>query len=255
MFSGLIPRFTKDAKVLQTGSATWRLEIPAGTARGYRLAQLDDYQKQSRHAYPRRSPFTLILRARASQRNIPGTWGMGLWNNPFGMALFSGSEGILLPVIPNAAWFFFASQENYLSLRDDIPAWGALAATFRSPHWSALWLAPGALAAPLLLIHPLARLLRRLSRKVIQQDALQLALDPTEWHTYRLDWQAGRVLFWVDDGLTFETSVVPHAPLGCVIWIDNQFASFRADGNLRFGSLANPESAWIEIEDLQLEGG
>ena len=72
-------------------------------------------------------------------------------------------------------------------------------------------------------------------------------VNPCDWHTYRLDWQAQRVRFWVDDGLALETSWAPRPPLGLVIWIDNQFLAFWPDGSLQAGAEATLEPAWIEI--------
>ena len=72
-------------------------------------------------------------------------------------------------------------------------------------------------------------------------------MNPCEWHTYRLDWQAQQVRFWVDDGLVLETPFAPRPPLGLVIWIDNQFLAFRPNGRLQAGTQAILEPAWIEI--------
>src|SRR5512144_3136865 len=114
----LIPRTTSGAQVVRLTSGGWRLEIPAGSAGRYRLAQLDDYSNLPRRAFPWQAPLSLSLRARASQSSLPGTWGFGLWNDPFALSLGFGGER-RIPALPNAAWFFFASAPNYLSLRDD----------------------------------------------------------------------------------------------------------------------------------------
>ena len=101
--------------------------------------------------FPGARRVTISLQARASHQEIPGTWGFGLWNDPFGMKLGFGGKH-LLPALPNAAWFFFASPPNHLSLRNDLPANGALAATFRSPPIPAWVFTPTILTLPLLLI-------------------------------------------------------------------------------------------------------
>jgi hypothetical protein len=36
-----------------------------------------------------------------------------------------------------------------------------------------------------------------------------------------------------------------------VVWIDNQFTAFRADGKIQAGLEENPRPAWIEIEWLE----
>jgi hypothetical protein len=244
---------TKAARVVEIGADAWRLEIPAGPQGPYRLAQLDDYVGKSRRAFPWKPPLRLNLRARASATNIPGTWGFGLWNDPFGLAILRGVEILRLPTLPNTAWFFFASPPNYLSLRDDLPAHGGLAATFNSPRLPAPALALGLPALPLLLLPPAARLLRGFGRRIVHQDAVQLEIDVREWHQFDLNWQAQRVTFRVDGEIKLQTDAVPRGPLGLVLWVDNQFAAFSPDGRIRFGTLENPEAAWIEIQDLRVE--
>ncbi len=241
---------TPDAQVIQTGPGLWRLEIPAGPGKKYRLAQLDDYAQHARGDLPWRPPLTFSLRARASAPDIPGTWGFGLWNDPFSLSLGLGGGARRFPALPNAAWFFHASPPNYLSFRDDLPAQGFLMAAFRSLALPAPLLALAGPALPLMMWPPAARLGRRLARRFICQDAAPLSLDPTGWHTYALTWRAGRVAFTVDGQTAFETSLAPRPPLGLVLWIDNQYATLPPDGRLGYGSLPNPEPAWIELADI-----
>jgi hypothetical protein len=238
---------TPGARVENPGEAHWRLSIPAGPAGSYRLAELDDYRGLRRQSFPWNPPFQMSLRARASTGLVQGTWGFGLWNDPFGLGLLSRAGGARLPVLPEAAWFFFASPPNHLSIRDDLPAQGALAATFHSVCWPAALLALGLPAYALLAIPPAARLLRRLARRFVRQDALALQIDPTEWHAYRMEWLQGAVRFQVDDRLVFQTGMAPRGPLGLVIWIDNQYAAFPPDGRLRYGTLPSEEETWIEV--------
>ncbi len=138
----LTPRNTPDASItaLENG---WRLEIPAGPAGKYRLAQLDNYRK----SLPLSTPSTLRLRCRVSDANLPGTWGFGFWNDPFTLSLGLQGTKRRLPVLPNAGWFFHASKANHLSLQNGIPAQGFLAQTFASPKIPSLLLAPGLLTS------------------------------------------------------------------------------------------------------------
>ncbi len=244
----LHPRLSAGGQIKPIGENSWRLEIPAGEKSGYRLAQVEDYTSLRRHEFPWKCPSSLSLQARASHQEIPGTWGFGLWNDPFAISLGFGGASRALPALPNAAWFFFASPPNYLSFRDDIPAQGALTATFRSPEIPALLLAPAGLALPLAFLPPGARLLRGLARQIIQQDAGSLPLDPTQWHNYYLEWQKDKLIFEVDGRAVFKTAVVPKSPLGLVIWVDNQYAALPPDGRFAYGNLANQEPAWIEFE-------
>lgn len=236
---------------LRPGS--WRLAIPAGTDDAYRWAQLDDYMQRSRREFCWQPPLSFSLSARASSDHILGTWGFGLWNDPFTASLGLGGMARRLPALPNTAWFFYASPPNYLSFRDDLPASGFLAASFRSPRIPAALILPGGLAAPFLLWPPTARLLRRLVRPLIQQSSQALEVDVTTWHDYRLDWLRESVAFWVDGILVTQTKASPRGPLGLVLWVDNQFAAFEMGGHLRFGRLANAEESWLELDGLHIE--
>jgi hypothetical protein len=248
----LEPNLTPGAQVEKIGDAAWRLAIPAGPAGRYRLAQIDDYSRLRRGAFPWRPPLRLSLRARASAADLPGTWGFGLWNDPFSMGVLNQS-GLRLPALPNTAWFFFASPPSHLSFRDNLPASGWLASVFRSaPALSAL-LPMGAPALPLLAFPAAARRLRRLARRFIAEGATALPIDPTEWHTYQLDWELRGTWFSVDEKIVLESGVSPYSPLGLVIWIDNQTMAFTPHGQFRYGTLAHSQAAWIEIDRLDVE--
>lgn len=251
-YSNLRPLTTAGAQVERLARGGWRLQLPSGPAGRYRVAQLDDYAGRPRRGFPWRAPLRLACRMRASQEEIPGTWGVGLWNDPFSLALFSGAEALRLPALPQAAWFFFASEPNYLSLRDDLPAQGGLAGVFRSPGWPAALNLLGAPALPLLLLPALRRFARRLAGRVVQQAAATIPGDATAWRSFVIDWQVQQVCFWVDGILVLKSALTPLGPLGLVIWVDNQFLAFPPDGRLRAGSLACDKPVWIEIEDLNV---
>jgi len=246
-------RETGGGIVTQTDAGHWRLSIQSGPAGRYRWAQLDDYHALPRSKLPWRPPFTLELRARVSALDLPGTWGFGLWNDPFSMSLGLGGAGRHIPALPNNAWFFHASPPNYLSLRDDLPAQGFFAGTFRSAHLPFPALALGAPILPFLFWPPAARRLRRMGRKLVNQDGARVAVDPREWHTYRIEWLVERMVFWVDDQAVLKTRVLPRAPLGLVIWIDNQFAAFPPSGQFGYGTLSTPEEAWLELGEIKIQ--
>ncbi len=243
---------TPSARISQPKAETWRLEIRAGVAGQYRLAQLDDYTKLSRKQFKWRPPVTLVFRARASAETIPGTWGVGLWNDPFSLSLGFGGGVRRLPALPQAAWFFFASEHNYLSLQDELPAHGPLAATFRSSRLPPALLTLGAPGLSMLAWSPAARLLRRLARPLIKQAAAVLSIAATEWHNYEMVWKSEGVAFQVDGETVLETQIAPQPPLGLVLWIDNQYAAFPPSGKLSFGSLPTDSTCWIEIKDLSI---
>ena len=259
-------RATRGASVTSTEKG-WRLGIQKGDSSGYRDAQLDDYSQLPQHKFPHQT-LRLSLRARTSSISPAGTWGFGLWNDPFGLSLGFGGSPFRLPALPNAVWFFYGSKENYLSFKSGqsqriVPTNGFMAQTFRSPKFHPLLILAG-------LVLPFSRkMTRKLLSRVIQEDGFSLwsptaccrdrqeqapalqsqGVDVTQWHSYRLEWEAKRVAWYVDDALVFESTVSPHPPLGVIIWIDNQYAAFTPEGKIAFGVLANEEE-WLEVEDI-----
>jgi hypothetical protein len=240
------------AKVIKLGENSWHLEIPAHTKRGYQLAQLDDHGSLLRREFPWKPPLTLSLEARVSAEDLPGTWGFGLWNDPFSFMLAYNKLVPRLPTLPDAIWFFNASSQNYLSIMDDLPANGFLAATFSSKKISIALLALTSPALALTLIPGLAQVVRRMLRTVVQQDTTLVHTNVTEWHTYLLEWMPDDVRLSVDGNNVLHSSIVPLGPMSLVIWIDNQYASLPPKGGFKYGTLPNAESAWMEIRDLKL---
>jgi hypothetical protein len=265
---------SRDGKI-ETTATGWRLVISKGANTEYRLAQLDDTLHLPRRKFPEQPPLTLSLRARTSSETIPGTWGFGLWNDPFGLSLGFGGAPFNLPALPNAIWYFHASPQNYLSFREDKPAQGFLAQAFRSPRFHPLLFPAG-------LMFPFSRRrARRLLSRVVQEDAAITNTEVTQWHTYRLEWMGGSApvgmltwkntnalrasrsthrdamtrpysRLWVDETLVQDTPVSPRPPLGLVIWVDNQYAAFTPQGQIKWGLEENPTEAWLEIANLEL---
>jgi hypothetical protein len=263
----LSPRYSKNAKVTRLSTNGWRMEIPAGDASAYRIAQLDDYSRLPRPRFPSHPSLTLSLRARTSSASIAGTWGFGLWNDPFGLSLGFGGNPFRLPALPNAIWFFHASEENWLSFRDRqsgrirrsaptsaSPGNGFLAQAFRSPKIPSPLLASlGLLSLPALLptlaTRKTRKWLRWLAGLFVRDEGIRLSVDQTQWHAYRLEWSPTRSAFWVDEALVFESPVSPRPPLGMVIWIDNQFARFTPEGEVGFGVLEG-SAEWLEVDEV-----
>lgn len=225
--------------------------MPTGDAEHYRLAQLDDYATLPRHKFPHSTPFEISLRARSSQRDLLGTWGFGLWNDPFGFSLGFGGNAGRLPALPNAAWFFFASSHSHLSLNEQ-PGAGQLVGAYRAPQLPSLLLLPALVTAPMLLWGGGRRGLRSLASNAIAHDLDTIDLDPTAWHAYKLIWTPAGVSFSADGAPVFTTALSPRPPLGLVLWLDNQFAAWRPNGSLAYGLLPTPSDCWIEIADLQV---
>lgn len=236
----MIPQTKGQGKVFFLGSNHWRLELNASGGKTYHLAQVDDYRSLRRKDFPDRPPFSMLVKARASHADIPGTWGFGLWNDPFGFSLGFGGHPLRLPALPQAAWFFHASPENYLSFRNDQLANGFLAQVFRSDSH------PGVLYAAALYPFSPSRA-RQWLAEYIRDVAQNVRCDVTEWHTYALEWQDNSVCFSLDDHEIFTAPFAPRPPLGLVIWIDNQFAAFPPSGGLQGGLLPVTENYWLEV--------
>ena len=246
------PHCTAGASVKEEPAGQWRMQIPPGPTGSYRLAQLDDYQRRARPDFLWQPPLRLSAAVRVSAQAHAGTWGFGLWNDPFSFNLGIAGAGRRLPALPNAAWFFYASPHNYLSFRNDKPAHGMLAATFSAANIPALLLAPGALALPLLFSRFTTPLLRWLLRLFIREDAQELKGNWNAWHTFALEWEAQRVRFLLDDQPVFETEISPHGRLGLVLWIDNQYASLAPGERFKSGALGDQTASWMDIRDLDV---
>ncbi len=247
----LTARTAGRGRVEQHGDV-WRLTLAAAQDGAYHLAQLDDYTGMPRRRFLQRPPLGLSLRARASHDDLPGTWGFGLWNDPFGFSLGLGGRA-QLPALPNAAWFMFASPRNHLSLHNGLPGSSGMAVVYRSPRIPSLALAPGLLALPLLALLPAARCLRRVAAALVQQEAAALQHDQREWHNYELVWQADGVELRVDGYSQLRTHIAPQPPLSIVIWLDNQYAAWLPDGRMHYGVEEPRPDSWVEISDLQVQ--
>jgi hypothetical protein len=245
-------RFSPGSIVEQTGSDQWRLSIPSGPAGKYRWAQLDDYMHLPRSQFHWQEPVRLEISVRVSDPSHNGTWGFGFWNDPFSLSLGIGGTSQRLPALPNAAWFFFASPQNYLSFRNDQPALGMLAAVFSSPTVPSILLVPGAIALPLLLTRFTAPIPRMLLRAFIKEEAISLNKDWTQFHEYAITWRKHSVLFELDGSKIHEALISPRGGLGLTIWIDNQYASLAPGQRLRTGTLETLQESWLEIRDLRL---
>lgn len=219
----------------------------------YCLAQLDDYMHLPRHRFPHQPPVILQLEARTSSKDaLRGTWGFGFWNDPYSLGFGAGGMSRLMPILPNAAWFFYGSEENHLTLRDDQPGAGFHVQCFRGSRLPSILSLLAVPALPFLLWRATARQLRRLARVIVKEDLKSLDISTGSWHVYSLEWQKEKVIFKVDGGLVYQTQISPQGRLGLVIWIDNQYFRFDPQGNIGFGFLKTPTQQSLLIRHINL---
>lgn len=225
-----------------------RFVNPAGTARRYGNAQIDDYQGLPRQDFPWRPPLQLSVEARFSHPSgqLRGTAGFGFWNDPFWM---TGRRFLALPA---ACWFFYASAPSDMPLALEAPGAGWKAATLdaRSPRAAAHLAA----LAPVIPLLRMARLRARLwphFQRALRIAEAPLAADMTAWHSYALVWEPESVQFAVDGHVVLR-STAPAGPLGLVVWLDNQWMVARPDGRIGGGVLARTATQWMEVRCLKL---
>jgi hypothetical protein len=88
---------------------------------------------------------------------------------------------------------------------------------------------------------------------VIAEESVQLGVDVTQWNYYGLNWRTNKVEFFINSEPVFVSHTSPAGPLGLVIWLDNQYASFTPSGEIKTGVIKSSSQAWLEIEGLKLE--
>lgn len=252
MLRDLQTRLVNGGQVEGSTAEGFHLRLPVLPAGKYGLAQVDDYMHLPRRQFSHHPPLRLTLEARVSATELPGTWGFGLWNDPFSFGFGGGGMARALPALPNAAWFFFGSKENHLSLRDDQPGSGFHAKTFRSPLLPSILSILAMPTLPLLLWPATARLVRMLARPLVSESTSPLDVPIDTWQKFDLLWLHDQAVFCVDNDEVFETGLSPQGRLGLVIWIDNQYFKFDPGGKLGFGFKEVPVEQWLQIRNLAI---
>ena len=229
-----------------------RLILSKTDGQQFSLAQMDDMLKGRRSNFPHHPPLRIELEAKVSGTDLPGTWGFGLWNDPFSLGLLAGGASRLLPVLPNAAWFFYGCPENYLSLFDDLPGSGFMARTYRSP------LLPGVFSLLTMFLFPLViskkgrRFLRKAARYFVKEDGVTVDVDVCQWHTYTLDLKRAEAAFLVDGEVVLKTPIAPRGHLAFLVWMDNQYFRFDSTGRMAFGFLPIAGEQELAIKLLEI---
>ena len=224
--------------------------------KSYADAQLDDTQTLRRHTLRWKPPLRFSVRARTSIPAPLGTFGFGFWNDPFSLYLGMGGAARKLPSAPQCAWFFYGSPPLDLPLAEGVPGSGWKAATLRFRNIPSPVLAPIALGGVALASLPL---LRRWAlaqaRRVYRAEERVLEIDPSQWHTYAIEWSPVSVGFFLDGAEMLRSMHPPLAPLGLVLWIDNQYAVASVEKGFGFGVLELERGQTLELEAARIETG
>jgi hypothetical protein len=181
---------------------------------------------------------------------MQGTAGFGFWNAPY------GDPSRRRPALPQAAWFFYASEPNDLPFAPDNPGRGWFVSTIGVTPVAAVSLLPISLFVFALnrfdslrrRIWPAVRVRMGISAAPVNQDM-------TEWHEYTLNWEDDNCRFAVDGQLVLDSPHSPRGSLGFVCWLDNQFLVLTPRGRFRSGVLSTMADQWLEVADLQLSSG
>jgi hypothetical protein len=223
-----------------------RLSIPP-VARGYADAQLDDTQGLPRDRFCWTPPLRLTIRAQVSPALSLGTYGFGLWNDPFAVSLGQRGAARRLPCGPRALWFFYASPPNEFGFTSG-PRSGWRAMSIDTPYVHPLWLTPAALAVAALAQIPIVRrpVMRAALRQVSAAEAV-LTSAAGELHEYELIWERSAATFQVDGQVVLRAAAPPRGPLGFVAWIDNQYAIATPESGLRFGTLMTEAEQSLDL--------
>jgi hypothetical protein len=240
-------------RTIQTGAAQLAITetglrfAVGGVHSGYANAQIDDYTGLARADFPWRPPLRLTVRARAAER-IAGTAGFGFWNSPI------SPLGRVLPVLPAAVWFFYASPPADMPLAYGVPGYGWKAACIDSTQPQALAWAP--LAPLVLAANRIPGVERRLWPHV--QRALGVSEAPIPppgpgFREYVIEWNIGSARFLIDGQVVHQAPCAPRGPLGFVAWVDNQWLIATPHGRFGWGVHQVQAAQWMEIGEVQIE--
>lgn len=226
--------------------SAYRLAIPK-CRQGYTNAQIDDYSANQR-GFPNRQGVVLTLEACFSHAadRLQGTAGFGFWNAAY------GDVRRRLPRLPQAAWFFFASQPNDLpfAAQDGRGWFASVIDTPRPRH------IPTFLSLPFLwLPFQFPRIRRNLwpkTRRALGIRAAAIETPMQTWNHYQIEWLENGCTLSVNHKPVLQTTLSPRGPLGFVCWLDNQYLIATPTGRLRAGTLPTTNEQQLTVRNLTI---
>ncbi len=223
-----------------------RFVVAGVTTRRYANAQIDDYTGLPRERFPWRPPLRMTVVARIGTP-IAGTAGFGFWNAPI------SPLGKVLPVLPAAVWFFYASAPSDMPLARGVPGSGWKVATIDATTRQAWAWAP---AAPLVVLMNRLPLLYRMVWPRVQRALAvsEAAIAPPDamFREYTLEWFNGGARFFVEGQLVHEAMCAPQGPLGFVAWVDNQWLIATPDGRFGWGVHTVTGAQWMDVARVRI---
>jgi hypothetical protein len=143
-----------------------------------------------------------------------------------------------------------------MALAKGVAGYGWKAATLDASRPGFLALAPTApIGIFLMRVPALYRTLYPIAQQALGVAEAIISSPITEWHTYTLNWLGSEVRFTVDDQLVLTAPFSPRAPLGFILWVDNQFAIVTPQGRLGGGVIGLEASQWLEVNACAVISG
>lgn len=216
---------------------------------GYANSQIDDYGDFKRKHY-RWHPGTYLRLSACfapGSEILLGTAGFGFWNTPF------GDPRVLLPTLPKAAWFFYASDPTDLPLALDEPGRGWFVSTIDATATRVKAMLPFFPAA--LLVNNIKFVEKRLWPAIRRQLKISFAKIESpmdEWHRYELIWSSTNCSFNIDGEPILKTPFSPAGPMAFVAWIDNQYLIATPRGRIKWGTHTISKGQSLFLRDIEV---
>lgn len=79
------------------------------------------------------------------------------------------------------------------------------------------------------------------------------AFDPTQWHTYRMDWSPSGAKLYIDGALFKDSpNAVPNNPMSLDIWVDNGYLTYMMQGALIPAGQSFAGTSSIQVDYVEM---